>query len=89
MDYLARESSPFEENFWQNIDKVVIETASRTLIGRRFLSIYGPLGAGAISVQYDKSDREEVFEDGLVKTSGRNLLSFLKFIRTLLCYGEI
>lgn len=71
MDYLARESSPFEESFWQNIDKVVVETASRTLIGRRFLSIYGPLGAGAISVQYDKSDREEVFEDGFVKTSGR------------------
>ena len=21
MDYLARESSPFEESFWQNIDK--------------------------------------------------------------------
>ena len=71
MDYLARESSPFEESFWQNIDKVVIETESRTLIGRRFLSIYGPLGSGAISVQYDKSDREEVFEDGFVKTSGR------------------
>ena len=24
MDYLARESSPFEESFWQNIDKVVV-----------------------------------------------------------------
>ena len=71
MDYLARESSPFDENFWKNIDKVVVETASRILMGRRFLSIYGPLGSGAISVQYDKSDREEVFENGFVKTSGR------------------
>lgn len=71
MDYLARESSPFESDFWNNIDKTVIETASRTLIGRRFLNIYGPLGSGAISVQYDKNDREEVFEKGIVKTSGR------------------
>lgn len=71
MDYLARESSPFENSFWKDIDKAVIETASRTLIGRRFLNIYGPLGAGAISVQYDKNDREEIFENGIVKTSGR------------------
>ena len=41
MDYLARESSPFEESFWKDIDKVVVETASRILVGRRFLSIYG------------------------------------------------
>lgn len=71
MDYLARESSPFENSFWKDIDKAVIETASRTLKGRRFLNIYGPLGAGAISVQYDKNDREEIFENGIVKTSGR------------------
>ena len=71
MDYLARESSPFENDFWRNIDKTVIETASRTLIGRRFLNIYGPLGSGTISVQYDKNNREEVFENGIVKTSGR------------------
>ena len=71
MDYLARESSPFENGFWKDVDKTVIETASRTLIGRRFLNIYGPLGAGAISVQYDKNDREELFENGIVKTSGR------------------
>ena len=31
MDYLARESSPFENGFWKDIDKTVIETASRTL----------------------------------------------------------
>lgn len=71
MDYLARESAPLENDFWSKIDKVVVQTASRTLIGRRFLSIYGPLGAGTLSVQYDKSNREEIFEDGIVKTSGR------------------
>lgn len=71
MDFLARDSSPFEDDFWKGIDKTVVEAASRTLIGRRFLNIYGPLGSGTISIQYDKNDREEVFENGFVKTSGR------------------
>ena len=56
MDFLARDGSPFDSDFWSKIDKTVIETASRTLIGRRFLSIYGPLGSGSISVQYDRKD---------------------------------
>lgn len=81
MDYLARESSIFESAFWDNIDKTVIETASRTLIGRRFLSIYGPLGSGALSVQYDKNDREEVFENGIVKTSGRKSVELPQLYR--------
>ncbi len=71
MDFLARESSPFEADFWEKIDKTVVNTASKSLIGRRFLSIYGPLGAGAISVGVDKYDKHEEFEDGIAKTSGR------------------
>lgn len=71
MDFLARDSAPFEGDFWKEIDRAVVEAASRTLIARRFLSIYGPLGAGAVSIQYDKNDKEEVFKDGIVKTSGR------------------
>lgn len=71
MDYLARESAPFKSDFWDKIDDVVVQTASRSLVGRRFLSIYGPLGGGTLSVQYDKRNREEITEDGMVKTSGR------------------
>ncbi len=71
MDYLARDGSPFEGDFWSKIDKVVVDTAARTLTGRKFLSIYGPLGAGATSVQCDKFDKEETFENGIVKTTGR------------------
>ncbi len=73
MDFLARESSPFDEDFWGKIDKVVVNTAARSLLGRRFLSIYGPLGAGTISVACDQYNKEEQFEDGdgIVKTTGR------------------
>lgn len=71
MDYLARISSPIESEIWESIDKAVVDTAKRSLIARRFLSIYGPLGAGAISVHCDTSDKNETSEDGIVKTSGR------------------
>lgn len=73
MDFLARESSPFEADFWEKIDKVVVDTASKALVCRRFLSIYGPIGAGAISVSIDAYNKEEQFEnsDGIVKTTGR------------------
>lgn len=71
MDFLARESSPFEADFWEKIDDVVVSTASRSLVCRRFLSIYGTLGAGAISVAVDDYNKEEQFEDGVAKTTGR------------------
>ncbi len=71
MDFLAREGSPFEADFWEKIDKSVVSTTSKSLICRRFLSIYGPLGAGTISVAVDKYDKEEQFDDGVAKTIGR------------------
>lgn len=48
-DYLNRSQSPLTEEQWESMEKVVVETAKKHLIGRRFLSLYGPLGAG---VQY-------------------------------------
>lgn len=71
MDYLARESSSFDSNFWSKIDKVVNDVASKILIARRFLSIYGPLGAGTTSIQCDKFEKEENFDNGIVRTVGR------------------
>lgn len=48
-DYLNRSQSPLTEEQWENLEKAVIDTARKHLIGRRFLNLYGPLGAG---VQY-------------------------------------
>lgn len=72
MDYLSRDGSPIKSSFWNQIDSVVIETAKRHLIGRKFLSIFGPLGAGASNIAYDKLQRVEESEDGIVKTVGRS-----------------
>lgn len=73
MDYLARETAPFDASFWNKIDSAIVDTARKHLVGRKFLDIYGPLGAGASSVSYDKTVEEE-FEDGIVKTVGRSFV---------------
>lgn len=46
MSYLMREDIDFSEDQWGAIDKLVVNTASTVLIGRKFLDLYGPLGAG-------------------------------------------
>jgi uncharacterized linocin/CFP29 family protein len=45
MDYLSRDGSPISAELWAEIDKTVVSTAKKVLTGRRFLSVYGPLGA--------------------------------------------
>jgi uncharacterized linocin/CFP29 family protein len=52
MDFLDRGSAPLTEEEWRRIDEAVIETARRMLVGRRFLSILGPLGAGVYCLPY-------------------------------------
>lgn len=46
MNYLMRDDIDFSDNQWEAIDNVVVKTASIVLTGRKFLDIYGPLGAG-------------------------------------------
>ncbi len=45
-DYLMREQAPLSQEQWEQIDHTVVETAQQFLVGRRFIPIYGPLGAG-------------------------------------------
>ncbi len=71
MDYLARGDAPFSAEFWNALDKAVIETAKRHLVCRRFLPLYGPLGAGASFVPVDASEKKEEIEGGLARISSR------------------
>ena len=50
MKYLMRDDIDFTKEQWSEIDKVVNNTASSILTGRRFLDLYGPLGAGIMSI---------------------------------------
>ncbi|AUS97738.1 bacteriocin [Clostridium thermosuccinogenes] len=71
MDYLSREGSPISSELWSKIDDAVVSMAKQTLVGRRFLEIYGPLGAGVQSINVDDLSELEETGDGLVKIKGR------------------
>ncbi|MDO8684863.1 MAG: family 1 encapsulin nanocompartment shell protein [Armatimonadota bacterium] len=51
--YLARNDAPLNADEWNAIDNVVVDVAKRILVGRRFLSIFGPLGAGIQDLDYN------------------------------------
>lgn len=53
MEYLLRDDSPFSEKDWEKIDELVVKVASQQLVGRRVLSLFGPLGAGVQSINLD------------------------------------
>ncbi len=72
MDYLSRDSAPFSEEFWQKITEAALESTRSHLVGRKFLTIYGPLGSGASCVVCDRGPVSEESKDGVVKTAGRS-----------------
>ena len=46
MDFLMRDGAILNPEQWTELDAVVVKTAKTVLTGRKFLDIYGPLGAG-------------------------------------------
>ncbi len=53
MRYLMREGAPLTATQWDLIDKAVVAEAKKILVGRRFLSLAGPLGAQTQNVPLD------------------------------------
>lgn len=74
MDFLARGSVSFPEGFWSELDNTIVSAVRKNLVGRRFLSLYGPLGAGALSIQVDEVTTNEEEKSGLVRTAGRRFI---------------
>ena len=71
MDFLSRDGSPISAELWSKIDEQVISMAKKVLVGRRFLHIYGPLGAGVQSINIDDSTQLAETEGGIVQIKGR------------------
>ena len=46
MDLLAREDAPLSAEDWLVLDNLVVEVGRKYLVGRRFIPVFGPLGAG-------------------------------------------
>ncbi len=71
MDYLSREGSPISAELWAKIDDAVTSAAKKILTGRRFISIYGPLGAGIQSINVDNISELDESEGSLSVIKGR------------------
>ena len=74
MDFLARDTVVFPENFWEDIDKTVVSTVRNNLVGRKILPLYGPLGAGVPGINVDEICAEEEDKNGIVKINGRQFV---------------
>lgn len=53
-DFLGHAENPLRADEWDRLHQTVIEVARRTLVGRRFIDLYGPLGAGVQSMPQDQ-----------------------------------
>ncbi|MDR1921019.1 MAG: bacteriocin family protein [Candidatus Adiutrix sp.] len=73
MDYLGREAAPFSEDLWRRIDDAVTSAASETLVARRFLPFFGPVGPGLGIIGINAPGRTEIFKDGFSTMEGRRL----------------
>lgn len=91
MEFLSRDDAPFTSSQWEKIDETVVRTARQVLTGRKFIHIYGPLGAGVQSIQIDDFGKvsqgdTDFFGDSddtdVVKTQGR------KFVEIPLVYKD-
>ncbi len=51
--HLMRDDAPLSHEEWERIDRVVTETAQKILVGRRFVPVAGPYGAGMQVVPAD------------------------------------
>lgn len=52
-DLLYRDDAPLTSDEWTSIDNAVTTSARRMLVGRRFLDVFGPLGAGLQDIDYN------------------------------------
>lgn len=52
-DLLARHEAPLSNTDWELLDDVVVQAASRQLVARRFIQVFGPLGAGIQDIDFD------------------------------------
>jgi uncharacterized linocin/CFP29 family protein len=50
---LARDEAPLSSSEWESIDRIVVQSARQQLVARRFIQVFGPLGAGIQDIDFD------------------------------------
>ncbi len=53
-DFLGHNENPLRDDEWARLNDTVIQVARRSLVGRRFIDLYGPLGPGVQTVPHDE-----------------------------------
>ena len=53
-DFLGHQDNPLREDEWNRLSETVTQVGRRSLVGRRFIDLYGPLGPGVQTVPYDE-----------------------------------
>lgn len=75
MTYLSREAVSLPEELWSRIDETVTQTAQQTLVSRRFLHLFGPLGAGQTHIDISEAGAvQEQDDQNLITTKGRRVV---------------
>lgn len=89
MDFLSRESSPLPAELWNQIDSTVVRAATKVLVGRRFLPLFGPIGIGVEHISVDNEEQlEQVAQDGLITTRGRRVLEIPMIYDDFILYAR-
>lgn len=60
--------NPMSDAQWSQLEEAIVREARRTLVGRRFLGLYGPLGAGIETVRLEEYGPDH---DGEIDLVGR------------------
>ncbi|MDK2902838.1 MAG: hypothetical protein PWQ93_757 [Clostridiales bacterium] len=55
-DYLLRNDAPLTKEQWDSVDKAVVEGAKAVLVGRKFIPLFGPVGAGTFVVPNEEAN---------------------------------
>ena len=65
-DYLMRDAAPLSDEEWERLDKMVVDTARQYLVGRRFIKLVGPLGAGTEIVPIGAGEKRDFLRMHLI-----------------------
>ena len=66
-EYLMRDGAPLGEEEWEALDNVVVKVACQFLVGRQFIKLVGPLGAGTEMVPVGTGDKRKFLAMQLIQ----------------------
>ncbi len=75
IDYLLRHHAPLTAQEWRAVDDAAVQVARRNLVGRRFLSLFGPVGVGVQTFAADAFGTAERARISLFGTEEEDLLT--------------